>query len=106
VKAAAIVVMAALGIAIGNAPAAHADVSAECWAHIADHPGTTPAGDRRYHLEHPSAGFTPCTEYDAGSNDGNVTSGEHSRRSDDGGRKRYDKPGWHCKWTWRGYKCG
>lgn len=43
---------------------AHADVSAECWAHLGGvQTAKTPGADRRYHLERGEP--SPCTEQDA-----------------------------------------
>ncbi|ASR86182.1 hypothetical protein SEA_BOBSWAGET_77 [Mycobacterium phage BobSwaget] len=80
---------------------AHAEVSALCWAHLAESPaGTTPASDRRYHLERGQE--SPCTEQDAASPDreGEVsTRGDASSSHDDKpdeGKSRYCRKHWFC----------
>jgi hypothetical protein len=86
---------------------AHAEVSAACWQHLAGvDTANTPAADRRYHLERGEP--SPCTEFDAA--EGSSYNGERRRdepkQSNQEQRKHRDQPGYHCKWTWRGYKCG
>lgn len=85
----------ALGIVGGcTTPEAHAEVSARCWAHLAEIPaGETPAGDVRYHRMRGE--FSPCTEQEAAE-----ASGSSSRSSDSGERReeksRYCKKRWFC----------
>ncbi|AIK67798.1 site-specific recombination directionality factor RDF [Mycobacterium phage Piro94] len=84
-------------IQVGPAPA-HAEVSAECWAHLAEIPAdqkTTPAGDRRYHLEHGE--FSPCSEQDAneGSRPAPVSRTGEDRPNDDK-KSRYCRKRWFC----------
>ncbi|APC43227.1 hypothetical protein SEA_JAAN_80 [Mycobacterium phage Jaan] len=87
-------------IVLGNAPAiiseefapeASADVSAQCWAHLAEiPPGETPAGDVRYHRL--KGEFSPCTEQEAT---------EASQSSSDGSKdKDRDKKSRHCRKHW------
>ncbi|AEK08524.1 hypothetical protein SEA_KIPPER29_83 [Mycobacterium phage Kipper29] len=71
---------------------AHAEVSARCWAHLADVPAgqlTTPAGDRRYHLEHGE--FSPCTEQDASDGSGKKNDDDHRDK-----KSRYCRKHWFC----------
>ncbi|AOT25004.1 hypothetical protein PBI_KALPINE_85 [Mycobacterium phage Kalpine] len=92
----------AAAVVVGNAPAiiaeAHAEVSAQCWAHLAEIPAdqkTTPAGDRRYHLEHGE--FSPCTEQDAneGSRPAPVPrTGEDNHPDEE--KSRYCRKHWYC----------
>ncbi|AIW02976.1 site-specific recombination directionality factor RDF [Mycobacterium phage Malec] len=91
--------MACAVIQVGPAPA-HAEVSAECWAHLAEIPAdqkTTPAGDRRYHLEHGE--FSPCTEADASQEGAVSTRGDAAssdQRHDDDKKSRYCRKRWFC----------
>ncbi|AWH13601.1 hypothetical protein SEA_ABBYPAIGE_85 [Mycobacterium phage AbbyPaige] len=87
--------LAVASIQVGPAPA-HAEVSAECWAHLAEHPGTTPGADRRYHLEHGE--FSPCTEQDANEDQGAVgTRGPAASSEDQPDKKsRYCRKHWYC----------
>lgn len=59
-----VLVVALVAGSVVLSPAAKAEVSAECWAHLAGvKESNTPAADRRYHLERGE--FSPCTEQDA-----------------------------------------
>ncbi|BBX09471.1 DUF7199 family protein [Mycolicibacterium aichiense] len=93
----------AAAVAIAYSGEAHADVSARCYAHLAEIPAsqkTTAAGDRRYHLEHGE--FSPCTEQDA--NDGReaavsrgpAASHDDDKRKDDDKKSRYCRKHWYC----------
>lgn len=92
------------------APVARAEVSAECWAHLASvETANTPAADRRYHLERGEA--SPCTEYDASDNQGPWQKRQQEQRQEsapreDKPRPRYDSPGYGCKVTFTGIHCG
>ncbi|AZS08280.1 hypothetical protein PBI_IRONMAN_79 [Mycobacterium phage IronMan] len=84
--------MLSIGILqVGPAPA-HAEVSAQCWAHLAEiPPGETPAGDVRYHRL--KGEFSPCTEQEA--------SEASQAASNGGGEKRdHDKKSRYCKKRW------
>jgi hypothetical protein len=97
-----------VGASVMLAPAfpAHAQVSAECWAHLAGvKKSNTPAADRRYHLERGE--FSPCTEQDAADNSGGSSNGSSSnsdRRHDDSnssdsgddGSSRYCRKHFYC----------
>lgn len=80
-------VLAAMALSIAQASPAHAEVSARCTAHIAQH-GGTPAADRRYHLEHGE--FSPCTEQDA-----KDEPSKHDDHKDDD-KSRYCRKHWYC----------
>ncbi|AIT13557.1 site-specific recombination directionality factor RDF [Mycobacterium phage SweetiePie] len=88
--------LAMASIQVGPAPA-HAEVSAQCMAHLAEHPGTTPAADRRYHLEHGE--FSPCTEQDANEDReavgtrGPAASPDHNEPDK---KSRYCRKHWYC----------
>lgn len=87
--------MAMAVIQVGPAPA-HAEVSAQCWAHLAGIPAdqkTTPAGDRRYHLEHGE--FSPCTEQDANEGSAPASRGGDEHRDDDN-KSHYCRKHWYC----------
>lgn len=92
-------VAAALAVAVVPlaVPAtAHSEVSARCWAHLAEIPAgqkTTAAGDVRYHLARGE--FSPCSEQEAREVDG-ARSSEGERRNDDQGKSRYCKRRWFC----------
>ena len=79
---------------IAYAPEAKADVSAQCWAHLAEIPaGETPAGDVRYHRA--KGQFSPCTEQEAREASG-ASSSQGSKSYDDKPRHRRDSFGFHC----------
>lgn len=91
----AVLIFAAVNFFYG---VSHADVSARCWAHLAEIPAgqkTTAAGDVRYHRERGQ--FSPCNEQEAAEADSASSSDNRPRRDD---------PGYHCKLTFRGVKCG
>lgn len=92
--------VAAVGAMLLASPEAHAEVSMECWRHLAAHPGTTAGADRRFHLERGEPSV--CTEQEANAIDGTSSS---SRKRDDE-RPHFDRPGRGCKWTLDGRKCG
>lgn len=75
---------------LAEPPQAAADVSAACLAHLAEHPGTTPAADRRFHLQRGEE--SPCSAADAA--DGYASSSE--KRKDDEGKSRYCRKRWWC----------
>ncbi|QJD51966.1 hypothetical protein PBI_VA6_83 [Mycobacterium phage VA6] len=92
--------LAMASIQVGPAPA-HAEVSVQCMTHLAEHPGETPGGDRRYHLEHGE--FSPCTEADA--NEGSrpttttpraVVPQQQDDEQDDDHKSRYCRKHWFC----------
>lgn len=92
--------LAIAALQIGPAPA-HAEVSAQCWAHLAEIPAsqkTTAAGDRRYHLEHGE--FSPCTEQDANEGEAVDTRGSAASpdndKHEDSGKSRYCRKHWFC----------
>ncbi|QTF81506.1 hypothetical protein SEA_TARSUSIV_82 [Mycobacterium phage TarsusIV] len=94
--------MAMAVIQVGPAPA-HAEVSAQCIAHLAEIPAsqkTTAAGDRRYHLEHGE--FSPCTEQDASEDPeaaatrGAVAPAGGDDEHDDDKKSRYCRKHWYC----------
>jgi hypothetical protein len=75
-------------IGAAGAPEAEAQVSAACWAHLAENPGTSAAADVRYHLargEH-----SPCTQQEAGEAD---HTNEYSSRD---GESRSCNKRWWC----------
>lgn len=79
-------------VTVTNAPAAHAEVSAACWAHLAGKSThVTPAADRRYHLERGEE--SPCSEADAG---WSTASSDSGHRHDDEGKSRYCRKRWWC----------
>lgn len=90
VLVAAVLVVGAVQLA--PAPVAHAEVSAACWAHLAELPAgskTTAAGDVRYHRMRGE--FSPCSEQEAAEVDGSS-----DRRDRDGEKSRYCKKRWFC----------
>lgn len=104
-----LVAVALVGAGVLAPAPAHAQVSGECWAHLAGvKEANTPAADRRYHLERGQA--SPCTEYDASDNYGPYQQRQEQRQEDkprqEEPRKRYDSPGYGCKLTFTGYHCG
>ncbi|ACE80003.1 hypothetical protein Pukovnik_77 [Mycobacterium phage Pukovnik] len=97
-------ILAALvgAIVLGNTPAiiaeARADVSAECWAHLAGvQTAKTPAADRRYHLEHGE--FSPCTAQDA-NEDREAVATRGAAASPDNDKRDHDKKSRYCKKRW------
>lgn len=84
--------IAAAGVALAPAAPAHAEVSAACWAHLAEiPPGETPAGDVRYHRargEH-----SPCTEQEAAEASSSNKSSNNYNRDE---KSRYCKKRWFC----------
>ena len=94
----------ATAVIIAYAPEANAEVSVRCWTHLAEHPGTTAAADRRYHLERAEA--SDCSEKEAAEAD--HLQGTKGRSDDTSAHDDYkrDKPGYGCKWTLSGRKCG
>ncbi|QXO13359.1 hypothetical protein SEA_TROOPER_82 [Mycobacterium phage Trooper] len=99
----ALVLLALLSMGVlqvGPAPA-HAEVSAQCIAHLAEIPAsqkTTAAGDRRYHLEHGE--FSPCTEQDANEDREAVATrgaaASPGEDHDDDKKSRYCRKHWYC----------
>ncbi|AXH46820.1 hypothetical protein SEA_ACOLYTE_77 [Mycobacterium phage Acolyte] len=95
-------VLALTASAVIQAGPAHAEVSARCYAHLAEHPGTTPAADRRFHLEHGE--FSPCTEQDANESEHRDehhdeihrphVGGDDDHKDDD--KSRYCRKRWFC----------
>ncbi|QDP44662.1 hypothetical protein SEA_NOTHINGSPECIAL_78 [Mycobacterium phage NothingSpecial] len=90
-----------MALAVAYSPPAHAEVSARCYAHLAEHPGTTAGADRRYHLEHGE--FSPCTEQDANESkdrEGVATRGvapsPEDDKHDDDKKSRYCRKHWYC----------
>ncbi|QJD50289.1 hypothetical protein SEA_IWOKEUPLIKEDIS_86 [Mycobacterium phage Iwokeuplikedis] len=84
----ALVLLAMLAVGVllvGPSPAEAA--TPECWAHLAERPGTTPAADRRYHLERGEP--SPCTEADAAE-----SSSDGSDHDDE--KSRYCRKRWFC----------
>jgi len=95
-----VTVAVGLGVVYGPALPAHADVSAECWKHLAEIEAEygikeTPAADRRHHRERGE--YSPCTEQDAQQSDSGRV--DNSRNSDynDKGKDRKSK---YCRKTW------
>lgn len=86
--------IAAGAVLIAPAAPAHAEVSARCWAHLAEIPaGETPAGDVRYHRMRGE--FSPCTEQEAAEASG--SSSRSDRREERHEEKsRYCKKRWFC----------
>lgn len=84
--------IAATGVIITPAAPAHAEVSAECWAHLAElPPGVTPASDVRYHRARGE--FSPCTEQEAAeASTASQNKDNHSRDE----KSRYCKRRWFC----------
>ncbi|QGJ90979.1 hypothetical protein SEA_BIANCATRI92_81 [Mycobacterium phage BiancaTri92] len=82
-------------IQVGPAPA-HAEVSAECWAHLAKvDKQNTPAADRRYHLAHGEP--SPCTEADANDEGSHhVRTDNDNRKDGDDKKSRYCRKHWFC----------
>lgn len=86
--------IAASAAIVAPAAPAHAEVSAACWAHLAElPPGETPAGDVRYHRlrgEH-----SPCTEQEAdeATRSASRDSGSNEKRDS---KSRYCKKRWFC----------
>lgn len=92
-----VVASALMILALSKTPAAHAEVSVQCVAHLAERPGTTASADRRYHLE--QGEFSPCSEQDAGENrEGEVSRGASSSPEDNGNDR--DKKSRHCRKHW------
>lgn len=93
-------VIFALAVITAYAPEASADVSTRCWAHLAEHPGTTAAADRRYHLERGEA--SACSEKEAAEADHlQGTEGKSSAVSDHGDsnderKSRHCRKSWYC----------
>lgn len=93
-----------VGCALLGAPAtpAYAEVSAECWEHLAGvKESNTPAADRRYHLERGE--HSPCTEQDASQGNRNnsgrrVDSTQGSDYNDKGNERKskYCRKRWFC----------
>lgn len=98
-RSTASVVLAATACVLLSPPApAHAEVSAECWAHLVAIPSsqrTTAAGDVRYHRERGE--LSPCTEREAAEADrtAQATGPSDSREYDDG-KSRYCRKRWFC----------
>ena len=98
------------GIMMLPSAPAEADVSAECWAHLAGvQTAKTPAADRRFHLARGE--YSPCTEYDAqeGTKQGSQSNSEQ-RNQDSGSSYRpkdnsaqdgsKDRKSRHCRKHW------
>lgn len=85
----------AIGVLVGTAPPANADVSAECWAHLSDKQShTTPAADRRFHLERGEP--SPCTEADARDGLPKASSSDRAKDKADEGKSRFCRKRWYC----------
>lgn len=85
-------VVAAAAVLLAPAAPAHAEVSAACWAHLAElPPGETPAGDVRYHRMRGE--FSPCTEQEAAEADSARSDRDNDRRDE---KSRYCKKRWFC----------
>lgn len=94
-----------VGASVVLAPAfpAHAQVSAECWAHLAGvKKSNTPAADRRFHLARGE--FSPCTEQDAadsgGSSNGSSSNGDRRDSRSDSGDSGSDESSRYCRKHW------
>lgn len=93
VASAGLVLSPGIGTASAESPA--------CLAHLAEHPGTTAAADRRYHLNHSQA--SPCSEADAQGSDSSGSSHNDDRRdnrsgddSSDDSKSRFCRHHWYC----------
>ncbi|QFP95560.1 hypothetical protein SEA_GAUGELDP_77 [Mycobacterium phage GaugeLDP] len=90
-----------MALAVAYSPPAHAEVSAQCWAHLAEiPPGETPAGDRRYHLLRGEP--SPCSEQEVNEAQGReevATRGAASSskpKEDNDGKSRFCRKRWYC----------
>ncbi|AGT13346.1 hypothetical protein SEA_LITTLEGUY_75 [Mycobacterium phage LittleGuy] len=86
-------------IVLGNTPAiiaeARADVTAECYAHLSDKQShTTPAADRRFHLERGEP--SPCTEQDAKDGLPKASSDSGKPKEDRDKKSRHCRKHWYC----------
>ena len=80
-------------LTVAYAPQANAEVSAGCWAHLAEiPPGETPAGDRRYHLAKGEP--SPCSEQETSE----VERSSAASRND--GSERHEEKSRFCKKKW------
>ncbi|BBC53870.1 hypotheical protein [Mycobacterium phage PP] len=85
---AALIAGAFVGLGLYTSAPAEAAPSAACIAHLADKKThTTPAADRRYHLQRGQ--HSPCTEEDAGES-------ASERRDDDDRKSRFCRKRWYC----------
>jgi len=90
--------IAASAIVITPPASAHAEVSARCWAHLAEIPAdqkTTAAGDVRYHRMRGE--FSPCNEQEANEAD---HSSWGSSSSNDRDKDKHDDKSRYCKKRW------
>jgi len=86
-------VVAVGAVVLAPAAPAHADVSAACWAHLAEiPPGETPAGDVRYHRLRGE--FSPCTEQEAAEATRSSSNKDNDNYRDE--KSRYCKKRWFC----------
>uniref|UniRef100_A0AAU8GS46 Uncharacterized protein n=1 Tax=Mycobacterium phage BabyBack TaxID=3158877 RepID=A0AAU8GS46_9CAUD len=90
-----------MALAVAYSPPAHAEVSAQCWAHLAEiPPGETPAGDRRYHLMRGEP--SPCSEQEVNEASqsreavGTRGSAASPDRKQDNEKSRFCKKRWYC----------
>lgn len=89
-------------VTVAQPATANAEVSARCWAHLAEIPAsqkTSAAGDVRYHRARGE--FSPCTEQEASEADrsswGSSSSDDNRDNSrHDDGKSRYCKKRWFC----------
>ncbi|AEJ95055.1 membrane protein [Mycobacterium Phage Rifter] len=84
-------------LALSRMPAAHAEVSARCLAHLAKvDQSNTPGADRRYHLERGE--FSPCSSSDA--DEGREAVGTRGPAASPDNDNHRDKKSRYCRKHW------